>query len=146
MCRMWVCSSWHKVSMFVMTSSSLLSSHLTATGRENPWNPVKTIRQSCPTTTVTSLPFPSCSLLPNPVNRYFILSSACKATLKICTSKSFSLPGVVMGARGVIVSEVWWSGPAAGACFHYLKALVCKELKLSGENIHKKHIHSVANI
>lgn len=34
-----------------------------------------------------------------------------------------------MGAGGRLVADMWWSGPAAGACFHYLKALVCEELR-----------------
>lgn len=34
-----------------------------------------------------------------------------------------------MRAGGVAVADMWRSGPAAGACFHYLKALVCKELR-----------------
>lgn len=50
-----------------------------------------------------------------------------KRLLRICKSKLFSFPGAVMGAGGVVVADMLQSGPTAGACFHYLKALVCKE-------------------
>lgn len=34
-----------------------------------------------------------------------------------------------MGAGGRPVAAMWRSRPAAGACFHYLKASVCEELR-----------------
>ena len=34
-----------------------------------------------------------------------------------------------MRAGGVVVGDIWWRRPAAGACFHYLKTLVCTELR-----------------
>lgn len=61
---------------------------------------------------------------------YLFWGYACKAPLKISLKvKAFSLPWAVMRVRGVVVADIWWRGPAAGACFHYLKALVCEGLR-----------------
>lgn len=85
---MWLCSRGQKGSVFVMTSSSVLSSHSDSETDANKKKKksketVETMMQGCPRTP----PPPPPSSLPNPIDRYFILGSACKAPLKICKSK-----------------------------------------------------------
>lgn len=84
MWRMWLRSRGQKGSVFVMTSSSVLSSHSDSETDAKK----KEIQRNCRNNDAR-LPqnSPPPSALPNPIDRYFILGSACKAPLKICKSK-----------------------------------------------------------
>lgn len=87
MWRMWTRSRGQKASVFVMTSSSVLSSHSDSeTDEKTQRKPVETMMQGC-ARAPSSLRSSFQPAFPNAANCYFILGPACKAPLKICKSK-----------------------------------------------------------
>lgn len=129
MWRMWTHSRGQKGSVFVMTSSSVLSSHTDSETDEKKSKEILS-KQWCKAAPM--LPPPS-SLPSSPrfqTQRTVILVWALRAKhLLRFVSQSFSSPRGRYGSQERNRCRNVVERPTAGACFHYLKPSECREQK-----------------
>lgn len=129
MWRMWTHSRGHKGPVFVMTSSSVLSSHSDSETDEKKSNEILS-KQWCKS--APTLPPPS-SLPSRPLFQTqptFILVWALRAKhLLRFVSQSFSSPRGRYGSQQRNRCRNVVEQPTAGACFHYLKPSEFREQK-----------------